>query len=866
MPSYPTQSQIDSYTSTLNNLAAQYNSSNPLLGALPDVGNYSGNGVNDYWLKAEALAQTIYTQYNTTNYATDHSPQAKANAAAMISAAQDSEAGGADALGVNTKGGADGGVDDGYAMQHDINLGVASYNHDLGGELSANSTFAVQEIGYGITHGNAYDVASGIFIGTIGNAYSVLSEGANALGNLVSTIGNYFHGGTTPSVGQSGTTSSFQIADGSTLAMTTDASGNLTLGQFYSANAGTNPNTTSLYSGGQNLSLAANSLVGDFSSGSNTLGIVGGTNVDLQSAASDTVNANGSGITFSGSSNTLNLSSGTTVDAFGDSNNYDLNSANSDLGIHSGTANNVTGGAYYDVVQSLAGTHYTWNGSESTLNLLGAGASVSLNSGAANTTNANSDGVTLNTGVGDNIGGNNNTISYGVNTYSQLLGTGDTASVQSGDQVLFGASSSATLNGSGTRVILTGNGDTVTTSGNTVNIGGGLTSETVTGNNETFNVGSNVHLTVYGSGDTVDGGSKDNIHFYGSTDKVYADDSTIDFSNGSGDDYYGNGDSGYGGTDGDPGGGGGYGYGYDGYGGDAFASVSAAQNTSIDRIASYDASLGDQSDATIAEAAHLQAADAASRLGQLTELGPQLEGSKWTNSTGVITWSFINGPASGLVPVSSSLDTQEQAAVEKAFDTWAAASGLKFEEVADSSQSDIRVGFSLLGGADGTLGYTSVKAQNGTALAGATISLEDPAEDALVTDANGQLAYSGTDTELSQLALHEIGHALGLADDSDPNSIMAPVLSSSNRALDATDLAGLQLLYPGGSQTSVAASVIAKTAHAATSALSSFTQEAAQLVQSSAAFQTGSAATINLTPTLGVTPLSVPPLISSHPT
>jgi hypothetical protein len=43
--------------------------------------------------------------------------------------------------------------------------------------------------------------------------------------------------------------------------------------------------------------------------------------------------------------------------------------------------------------------------------------------------------------------------------------------------------------------------------------------------------------------------------------------------------------------------------------------------------------------------------------------------------------------------------------------------------------------------------------------------------------------------------LHEIGHAIGLADNSDPNSVMYAEAGASNRTLDGTDIAGAQTLY-----------------------------------------------------------------------
>jgi hypothetical protein len=68
-------------------------------------------------------------------------------------------------------------------------------------------------------------------------------------------------------------------------------------------------------------------------------------------------------------------------------------------------------------------------------------------------------------------------------------------------------------------------------------------------------------------------------------------------------------------------------------------------------------------------------------------------------------------------------------------------------------------------------------------------------QDALVTGADGQLTYAGTQADFSQVLVHEIGHALGLADNTDPNSIMDYALGTNNRTLDASDLMEIQELY-----------------------------------------------------------------------
>lgn len=106
------------------------------------------------------------------------------------------------------------------------------------------------------------------------------------------------------------------------------------------------------------------------------------------------------------------------------------------------------------------------------------------------------------------------------------------------------------------------------------------------------------------------------------------------------------------------------------------------------------------------------------------------------------------------------------------------------------------------------LGYTSSPTHNGDLQAGAIIRLEDPSQTALITDANGQLAYSGTDAELNQVILHEIGHAMGLGDSADPTSIMYSVANAEDRTISSSDITAVNALYSsqgGGGATSTSA-------------------------------------------------------------
>ena len=188
-----------------------------------------------------------------------------------------------------------------------------------------------------------------------------------------------------------------------------------------------------------------------------------------------------------------------------------------------------------------------------------------------------------------------------------------------------------------------------------------------------------------------------------------------------------------------------------------------------------------------------QAIAAAASPGKIPAPSP-FEGAKWT--TPVITWSFATSPGPNAAPFSGYIQPQYQAAVTQAIQTWAKAAGLKLEQVSDSSASDIRIGWGNFDtGTSGLIGYTSFQSENGQMQPGVVVRLENPAQDPIITGPGHALIYSGTQVELSQLVLHEIGHALGLAESSDPNSVMFPELGTKNRAIDAADVTNVHALY-----------------------------------------------------------------------
>jgi hypothetical protein len=239
-----------------------------------------------------------------------------------------------------------------------------------------------------------------------------------------------------------------------------------------------------------------------------------------------------------------------------------------------------------------------------------------------------------------------------------------------------------------------------------------------------------------------------------------------------------------------------FGYGgYYGYGlAGSKATVAAALGTDIGAIAQYDVAQGNSQGAAEAEAAqHRAAAVAALPVAAAGGDSAVLVGAKWDQQ--VITWSLAGSPGPAGAPFSDYMGPGQEAAAEDAFAAWGAASGLTFEEVADSAQSDIRIGWGSFNTASsGIAGVTNLQGRAGQ-ITGAVIRLEDPNQDPLTAASGGAPTYAGTQATFLQVLEHEIGHALGLSDDADPHSIMYYAAGAGNRALDATDTAGAQALY-----------------------------------------------------------------------
>ncbi len=125
----------------------------------------------------------------------------------------------------------------------------------------------------------------------------------------------------------------------------------------------------------------------------------------------------------------------------------------------------------------------------------------------------------------------------------------------------------------------------------------------------------------------------------------------------------------------------------------------------------------------------------------------------------------------------------------------------------NAQQADIKIGWADLDTADtGVVGLTKYQLQNGV-MQSAQIELESPTETALEPGNGGDLVYQGTEASLTQVLEHEIGHALGFADNANANSIMSYYLGTSNQTLSASDIAAAEALYGASFNASSGSSV-----------------------------------------------------------
>ncbi|NIE80037.1 matrixin family metalloprotease [Asaia sp. As-1742] len=502
-------------------------------------------------------------------------------------------------------------------------------------------------------------------------------------------------------------------------------------------------------------------------------------NDTLDGSADTAILGNGSGVTFqnarydqidgNGSNEHLN------VDPGSDNDSFDLVGTGDtiDVGGSSDTFNGHNSGANAE--------NFTFNDNVGGDTLDGNDDTATLGNGS---------GVTFYNAGGDQIDGNGSNEHLNVDPGSNndsfdLVGTGDTIYVGGSNDTFNGHNSGA-------------NAENFTFGDN---VGG----DVVTGSDLTIDLGDNMNLTVTGSNDRFTGGSNDTLEVLGSEDYVDTDDGNIDFSDGDDDHVSGDGDDQAGGDyddlgkgtenggrddEGDDDGGDDGGDGMD----DGLVAADRHYTnvfSSSDKIASSAA--WDRADHAITAAAEDSDSDATA-----------LTGQPLTGTAQDITWSFAQKNPGDTPLYAGSVQPVYQDAIKQALAEWSTATGLTFTNVADSASSDIRIGWGNLDTTNSGMAGTTFYGKSSDGKSGQdVIELENPMQDKLFATSDGGYTYDGTGVTLEQLALHEVGHALGLSESSDPNAIMFPELGNMNTGLDQTDVNEVKGVYHLTSDTGV---------------------------------------------------------------
>lgn len=162
-----------------------------------------------------------------------------------------------------------------------------------------------------------------------------------------------------------------------------------------------------------------------------------------------------------------------------------------------------------------------------------------------------------------------------------------------------------------------------------------------------------------------------------------------------------------------------------------------------------------------------------------------LRGCKYNRNH--LTFAFLNG--------TSDLPGQrEREIVRQAFDAWAGVADLQFTEVGANDGPDLRVAWrsgdhgdgSSFDGPGNTLAHGFFPPPCGGANSG-DLHFD---EDELWIDGPGNNGFV-----LLQVAIHEIGHLLGLSHSQDPTAIMFPTYSPDRANLAQDDIDGIRALY-----------------------------------------------------------------------
>ena len=161
-----------------------------------------------------------------------------------------------------------------------------------------------------------------------------------------------------------------------------------------------------------------------------------------------------------------------------------------------------------------------------------------------------------------------------------------------------------------------------------------------------------------------------------------------------------------------------------------------------------------------------------------------LEGPRWGtgsagSSGGTITWAVVGSVPAGFTPI-----------IAAAFADWTAHANIAFQQVSATAGASIVFADSAIDGLSNTLGTTNYS-YSGSQFQSATVTF-DSGEN---WHASGNHIISTNNVDLFLVALHEIGHAIGLDHYNATPAVMNAVLNPGVTDLVASDIHGAQAIY-----------------------------------------------------------------------
>lgn len=695
-----------------------------------------------------------------------------------------------------------------------FNTGTESTLNGSGDNDTANAGIE-SYVGLQGGSGNVINASSVTIGASAGSAFTV--NGNDDTANLPSNMtvswngsGNTFNAGTGSTLNGAGGSDTVNAGAGSSIGL--------------AGGAGYTVNTSSS-------TVVTQTNTGFTLNGNDDIGTLQDNNTVSWTGSGNTFTA-GSGSTFNGggSNDVVNTGSGSYVGLLGGS-GYTVNSANSTVATWANTSFNVEGGndtvngangdyigvlggAGYEIytssseIETPGGTFLNVSGSNNNIGLGGVGNQLGLLSGSGNQVTGLQDLINTLSNVGANFSGGDLTIVAGSGSYLGILGgSGYVVSLNNGAiQAL--ANSGLNLVGQGDVVnvgnnsylgLLNSSANDVVYQSNGVLATQAWVTLSLNGTNDVTHFAANNYVTVNGTNITENSGTGTTANISGQQDPFYGSSDVVNyFGSNYGDVVYGSSDSG---SD--------WGYDEPDDGADDYSdypilgSIEFFQNyTSYDGFSEADGisaaaviqaeqeEVGGASVSSLPSSEASGANSAKSSLDGTTTASQQFAASRWATKT--ITWYVNTSDAGG-----EALPATVESTLQQAMADWASASGLTLQEVFTPDKADIQFNsYDFDPVVTGQLGLTTLQSSADGFISKATILLENPNETALVQNTSGQLAYSDTGVTLLQTALHEIGHALGLADSSDPGSIMYYALGASNANLDTTDIQNVSSLYP----------------------------------------------------------------------